>query len=457
MGWFSKNDKSENTVRLEIEASAQPGSYMVFRHEESFVIKIRNSDAFKELDNMVGLIDVQTFAIFKNDTDFYIRVVPPNYRFKDLAKYLDSGYWTECYVFGDKEIMFPAGVEYIFANRLLNHMRKYVSNASILNTYCNDGNPSNLLSIVEQNEYENFWNNIKTILQHNNLNITPIDKEDSLDSFNKKSLFNVDFKTVSNEPSVSIRGISHAIKSGYDDLIEYSLEDSSGVFVYASSLEQLFVEWVKELCKIPAYKKTMFEIADYQAEHSTTISRLLFTSSSRYYGLVKIIENLYLVFYKDTIDNRTILISEKEIKKRIITLASLLGIHVNIDKKTIFKVSDIINNPNSAEVLEHEKMKRNENRTLLVEKLEKFEKEDFDKFIECSLNSYDENDSETALENYHRVDLKNSQVLTNENPENVKDEHKEIDREKQALLMMYSVSDLRRTKDQEFNKIFKNN
>ena len=201
----------------------------------------------------------------------------------------------------------------------------------------------------------------------------------------------------------------------------------------------------------------MFEIADYQAEHSTTTSSVLFTSSSRYYGLVKIIENLNLVFYKDTIDNRTILISEKEIKKRIAILASLLGIHVNIDKKTVFKVSDMINNPNSAEVLDQEKMKRNENRTLFVKKLEEEAKEDFDKFIEYSFRTYDENDNATETQDEHTVDAEKSQILTNNNSENTQDKHKERDSKKEAALMMEVVADLTRANDQEFNKLFKNN
>lgn len=450
-----EREKAEKE-KSQIAIAANPSSVEVHKYKETFIIEVKNKNGFSALDNMDSLIDLQTFVIFKNDTDFYIRSIPFGYRFQDLEKYYENGHWKECYVFGDKDIMFPKGVEQIFVNRLLNFLRKY-NTGSILNTYCNDGDPSNFLSIVEQNEYEDFWYHIKFIISTIAANMFPVERSSRMLSLNpdSPSLFNVD-SALSSSSDIVLNNLDQIISAGGDNVMEYTLQDSLGNEFSSFTLHQLFYKWVKELYKVPQYGKLMHSITEFDC--SRYYSNLCFIHHSNS-GTMKIAEDLYLNFFSSREANsKTEYISHNEIKKRMAILASMLDVRFNIDERIFIKPSSMLNNSNFAEEMREENKKRDERTAELVERIEEYAKEDFDKFVEYSLNSYDENNGEAEEKNHYTAALKNSQVLTNEGSEDGNDEEPfdTIDRKVQEQRMMSNLSVLLKPDEDDFKQIFNN-
>ena len=444
-----------------IAIAANPSSVEVHKYKGTFIIEVKNKNGFSALDNMDSLIDLQTFVIFKNDTDFYIRSIPFDYRFQDLEKYYESGHWKECYVFGDKNIVFPKGVEQIFVNRLLNLLRKY-NTGSILNTYCNDGDPSNFLSIVEQNEYEDFWCNIKFIISTIAANMFPVERSSRMLSLNSDSpsLFNVD-SALSSSSDIVLKNLTNILSAGGENVMEYTLQDSLGHTVSAFTLHQLFYKWVKELYEIPQYNKLMRSMTI--GIYDTYYDRLMFSDRNNK-GMMQVAESLYLSFYakeetgRTYQQDKTVYISSDEIKKRMAILASLCNLRFNIDEKIFIKPSAMMNNSNFAEEVREENKKRDERTAELVERIEEYAKEDFDKFVECSLNSNSENSGEAEEKNVYTAALKNSQALTNEGSEDGTDEEPvdTIDRKAQEQRMMSNLSVLLKPDEDDFKQIFNN-
>lgn len=455
MGWFNKNKKPQ------IEAATTVSAYEKFKHNETFLFKFDKPESLRKLDEIDELVDIQTFVIFKNDDEFYLQVLSSNYRFRDLEKYFGNG-WKECYVFGNTGLSFHSGIDKIFAQQLLNAVRRSSNAGTVYNEYYNIGDPSNVLTIVEQNEYEQVWKDLKTIAKRDLVDMFPIDEVD-LKILMGRSLFNIE-KDNRLGGQIKNEDVLHILSSGEDSIVEYTLQDNLGHMFSANTVHQLFTEWAKSLCRIPRYKSAIIELLEHDLELGWGESKKLFYDWSGYYTNKRIDEDLYLNL-REIRNDKSSHISAENAKKRMMILASLLNIRININEKNIAKVSDMINNSSFEEDMEREELKRNEKRTKLVAKLEKIAEDDFQRFDEDFRKITNENESSdddcaylTPVDEILGSEIEDDFISFEEEDKVRLTEMKdEMNREQQSAAMENALSELLTSSDQEFNKIFNKN
>lgn len=452
MGWLSKNKKAQ------IEVATTISAYEKFKHNETFLFKFDKPESLRKLDELDELVDIQTFVIFKNDDEFYLQVLSSNYRFRDLEKYFGNG-WKECYIFGNTELSFHSGIDKIFAQQLLNTVRRSGNAGTVYNKYCSIGDPSNVLTVVEQNEYEQVWQDLKTIMKRDIVNIFPVDEVD-LKILMGHSLFNIE-KGNRLSGEIGIEDVLHILSSDEDSIVEYTLQDNLGHMFSAHTLHQLFTEWVKSLYRIPCYKSAIIELLEHDLELGWGESKRVFRKSAGSYINEKIDEKLYLNLYETRNDNHSHLSAENT-KKRMMILASLLNIRININEKNIVKASDIMNNPNFEEDMEQEEMKRNEKRAKLVAKLEKIAENDFQRFDEDFRKIANENKSSdddctylTLVDEILGSETEDDFISFEEEDKVQLTEMKnEMNRAQKSADMDRAISELLTSSDKEFNKLF---
>ena len=458
MGWFSKKEKAQ------IEVATTISAYEKFKHNETFLFKFDKPESLRKLDEIDELVDIQTFVIFKNDDEFYLQVLSSNYRFRDLEKYFGNG-WKECYVFGNTELSFHSGIDKIFAQQLLNAVRRSSNAGTVYNEYYNIGDPSNVLTVVEQNEYEQVWRDLKTIMKRDIVNIFPVDEVD-LKILMGRSLFNIE-KDNRLGGEIGIEDVLHILSSNEGSIVEYTLQDNLGHMFSAHTVHQLFTEWVKSLYRIPSYKNTMINLLEHDIELGWGESKKLFYKSLRYYINEKIDEDLYLNL-REVRNDKSSHISAENTKKRMMILASLLNIRININEKNIVKVSDMMNNSSFEKDMDREELKRNEKRAKLVAKLEKIAENDFQKFDEDFRKIANENESSDDDCTYLTpVD----EILGSETEDDFISFEEEEDKDKVRLTEMKDemnraqksadmdrvIFELLISSDKEFNKVFNKN
>lgn len=459
MGLFGKKNKRDK--RPQIEVSTTTSAYEKFEQNETFLFKFDKPESLRKLDEIDELVDIQTFVIFKNDDEFYLQVLSSNYRFRDLEKYFGNG-WKECYVFGNTELSFHSGIDKIFAQQLLNAVKRSSDAGTVYNEYYNIGDPSNVLTVVEQNEYEEVWKDLKTIAKRDLVNIFPVDEVD-LKILMGHSLFNLE---KGNRLGVQIKteDVLHILSSGEDSIVEYTLQDNLGHMFSANTVHQLFAQWAKSLCRIPRYKSAIIELLEHDLELRWGESKRLFYSPLKYYVNEKIDEDLYLNLHEIRNDKASHLSAENA-KKRMMILASLLNIRINIDEKTIAKVSDMMNNSSFEEDMEREELKRNEKRAKLIAKLEKIAENDFQRFDEDFRKIANKNESSdddctylTPVDEILGSEIEDDFISFEEEDKVRLTEMKdEMNREQQSAVMENALSELLDSSDQEFNKIFNKN
>lgn len=436
-------------------------AYEKFEQNETFLFKLDRREKLRELDKFDELVDIQTFVILKNDEEVYLQVLPSNYRFRDLEKYFGNG-WKECYVFGNTGLSFHSGIDKIFANQLLNAVKRSSDAGTVYNEYYNVGDPSNVLTIVEQNEYEQVWRDLKTIAKRDLVDMFPVDEVD-FRILMDRSLFNVE-KGNKLGGEIGIEDVLHILSLDEDSIVEYTLQDSLGHMFSAHTVHQLFTEWVKSLYRIPCYKSAIIDLLEHDLELGWGESKRVFRKSAGSYINEKIDEKLYLNLYETRNDNHSHLSAENA-KKRMMVLASLLNIRININEKNIVKVSDMMNNSSFEEDMEREELKRNEKRAKLVAKLEKIAENDFQRFDEDFRKIANENESSDDDSTYLTpVD----EILGSETEDDFisfEEEDKvrltemknELNRAQKSADMDRALSELLTSSDKEFNKVFKNN
>lgn len=463
MGWFRKKEKASKS---QIEVSTTTSAYEKFEQNETFLFKFDKPESLRKLDEIDELVDIQTFVIFKNDDEFYLQVLPSNYRFRDLEKYFGNG-WKECYVFGNTGLRFHSGIDKIFAQQLLNAVRRSSNAGTVYNEYYNIGDPSNVLTVVEQNEYEQVWRDLKTIMKIDLvkifpvLNIFPVDEVD-LKILMGRSLFNVE-KGNRLGGQIKTEDVLHILSSDEDSIVEYTLQDNLGHMFSAHTVHQLFAKWAKSLCRIPRYKSAIIELLEYDLELGWGESKKLFHNSLGYYLNKRIDEDLYLNL-REIRNDKPSHISAENAKKRMMILASLLNIRININEKNITKVSDMINNSSFEEDMEREELKRNEKRAKLVAKLEKIAENDFQRFDEDFRKIANEDESSdddstylTPVDEILGSEIEDDFISFEEEDKVRLTEMKaEKDREQQSAAMENTLSELLDSSDQQFNKLFNN-
>lgn len=416
MGFWSKRDKTDDTAK-QAEVFAHYDLINDRDNAYAFVIKILDSLGCEQLVHNVGhQLNDTVFAILRNnDDEFFVKIVKKDELVEKMS-FFNETEWNDCYIISHKNLDFSNGKDLIFQNQLMNVLKKtgHVTNFSVTPV---EVNAEAVLTVDEQNKYENFWQTVLEIFYSARAKTVGWSMFWDKERMISQKLFDKDPTNTENlllEQRTSVLSEIVAWETT-EDIMKYTLEDELGNVFSSNVLAEVIAKWLRKLFQISPYKEKIAELVAAQKDHKVNnlvYDFFTFGNSTLYVGTdarsrdfsFNIVKQRFVHSYPVSSSGYTnhnfndTYLTNEDLKKRLLVLSTTFGLRINLKEEVVASFPEY--NENFADKIAKENAEKVKAFSEIVEILEKENAENdsyFDNAINLAERKREKEASETVM------------------------------------------------------------